>query len=201
MWTGQQIRSFLSPKKQSQRLLGCRSAESSRTVIFRKTYSMLFHELLMNRLITRMNLHCLMAIWILSCLHPSMLRGQNTCMDPTSTSPSQAISSGVEIIDLRTEGVVQPLGIEETAPRFSWRYVVHEKNRRNFKQVVCRVLVASSKERYCRETPTCGILAPFIRKRPRTSVCHLHGRTRNIGNPDRRCNVRFRNGGVGSLGQ
>ena len=55
---------------------------------------------------------------------------QSTRDGPQSISVTQAVS----ITDLRTEGVVQPLGIEEAAPRFSWRNVASSQAPRGFQQ-------------------------------------------------------------------
>lgn len=53
----------------------------------------------------------------------------------------------VAITDLRTEGVTQPLGVEEPAPRFSWRYEASADAPRGFRQTHYRIQVASSPER------------------------------------------------------
>jgi alpha-L-rhamnosidase len=53
----------------------------------------------------------------------------------------------VSLADLRTEGVVQPMGVEETAPRFSWRYEAGADAQRGFRQSAYRVQVASSAEK------------------------------------------------------
>ena len=60
---------------------------------------------------------------------------------------SKADNQSITITDLRTEGVVQPMGVEEGSPRFSWRYETPNKAIRGFKQTACRVLVASTPEK------------------------------------------------------
>jgi len=55
------------------------------------------------------------------------------------------------ICDLRTEGVVQPMGVEDVSPRFSWRYETPNKAVRGFKQTACRVLVASTPEKLAQD--------------------------------------------------
>ncbi len=53
----------------------------------------------------------------------------------------------VSITDMRTEGVSQPMGIEEAAPRFSWRYEASPQSPRGFRQSAWRIQVASSLEK------------------------------------------------------
>ena len=53
----------------------------------------------------------------------------------------------ISISDVRTEGVSQPLGIEEAAPRFSWRYEAALQAPRGFRQSACRIQVTSSLEK------------------------------------------------------
>lgn len=66
------------------------------------------------------------------------------------TSPSIAADAPISITDLRTEGVSQPMGVEDAAPRFSWRYVASSKAPRGFQQSACRIQVASSLEKLTR---------------------------------------------------
>lgn len=61
--------------------------------------------------------------------------------------PASAGAAPISITDLRTEGVAQPLGIEEAAPRFSWRYEAAAAAPRGFRQSACRIQVASSLEK------------------------------------------------------
>ena len=61
-----------------------------------------------------------------------------------------AADAPISITDLRTEGVSQPLGIEEAAPRFSWRYEASPQAPRGFRQAACRIQVASSLEKLSR---------------------------------------------------
>ena len=61
--------------------------------------------------------------------------------------PSIAADAPIAITDLRTEGVSQPMGIEEAAPRFSWRYAASAEAPRGFRQSAYRVQVASSLEK------------------------------------------------------
>jgi alpha-L-rhamnosidase len=53
----------------------------------------------------------------------------------------------VALTDMRAEGVVQPMGVEEAAPRFSWRYEAGADAPRGFRQSAYRVQVASSAEK------------------------------------------------------
>lgn len=53
----------------------------------------------------------------------------------------------VSLADLRTEGVVQPMGVEEAAPRFSWRYEAGADAQRGFRQSHYRLQVASSPQK------------------------------------------------------
>jgi len=62
-------------------------------------------------------------------------------------SSSIAADAPISITDLRTEGVSQPMGIEEAAPRFSWRYAASSQAPRGFRQAACRIQVASSLEK------------------------------------------------------
>jgi alpha-L-rhamnosidase len=62
-------------------------------------------------------------------------------------NPSSTEQQAITICDLRTEGVVQPLGVEEELPRFSWRYEGSTNADRGFRQVACRVIVSSSPEK------------------------------------------------------
>lgn len=57
------------------------------------------------------------------------------------------------ITDTRTEGVSQPLGIEEAAPRFSWRYETSPQAPRGFRQSTYRIQVASSLEKLSGSQP------------------------------------------------
>lgn len=61
--------------------------------------------------------------------------------------PALAAVVPISIVDIRTEGVSQPLGVEEAAPRFSWRYEVSPQAPRGFRQTACRIQVASSLEK------------------------------------------------------
>src|SRR5579871_570366 len=54
------------------------------------------------------------------------------------------VSQATPVKMLRTEYLVNPLGIAETSPRFSW---VIDSNRRGEKQTAYQVLVASSVEK------------------------------------------------------
>jgi len=64
-----------------------------------------------------------------------------------ASSQSISVAHAVSITDMRTEGVSQPLGIEEAAPRFSWRYVASSLAPRGFQQSACRIQVALSLEK------------------------------------------------------
>lgn len=66
---------------------------------------------------------------------------------PASQKISNIAAHAVAITDMRTEGVCQPLGIEEAAPRFSWRYEAGADAPRGFRQSAYRVQVASSAEK------------------------------------------------------
>jgi len=61
--------------------------------------------------------------------------------------PALAIVAPISITDMRTEGVSQPMGIEEAAPRFSWRYEASPQAPRGFRQSLCRIQVALSREK------------------------------------------------------
>jgi len=52
--------------------------------------------------------------------------------------------AGVEIVDLRTESLVDPVGLDVDRPRLSWRMETSEPNRRGLRQKGYRILVASS---------------------------------------------------------
>ncbi len=71
---------------------------------------------------------------VLACL--SCAGGQCTAQGPTSLSRLQAV-------ELRCEYLVNPLGIDQTAPRLSWRI---ESSERGARQTAYRVLVASDRE-------------------------------------------------------
>ena len=65
-------------------------------------------------------------------------------------APLIALHAGVApitITDMRTEGVYQPLGVEEGTPRFSWRYVAAPQAPRGFRQSACRIQVWWSLEK------------------------------------------------------
>ncbi len=53
-------------------------------------------------------------------------------------------SSLVRIADMRIDGVVEPLGIEEAAPRFSWLYKAEPDAPRGFSQASYQIQVATS---------------------------------------------------------
>jgi alpha-L-rhamnosidase len=61
--------------------------------------------------------------------------------------PALAIAAPISITDMRTEGVAQPMGVEEAAPRFSWRYEASPQAPRGFRQSALRIQVASSLEK------------------------------------------------------
>ena len=61
--------------------------------------------------------------------------------------PALAVVAPISITDLRAEGVSQPMGVEEAAPRFSWRYEASPQAPRGFRQSACRIQVASSLEK------------------------------------------------------
>jgi alpha-L-rhamnosidase len=58
-----------------------------------------------------------------------------------------AAASFFQLVDTRVEGIRAPLGIEEAAPRFSWRYEASAAAPRGFRQAQYRVQVASSAEK------------------------------------------------------
>jgi len=67
---------------------------------------------------------------------------------PVRNNPqSIAADAPIFITDLRTEGVSQPLGVEEAAPRFSWRYAAAPQAPRGFQQSAWQIQVASSLEK------------------------------------------------------
>ena len=68
-------------------------------------------------------------------------------------SPALAGNAPIFITDIRTEGVSQPMGIEEAAPRFSWRYETSPQAPRGFRQSACRIQVASSLEKLSQGQP------------------------------------------------
>lgn len=61
-------------------------------------------------------------------------------------NPGMAFAEGlgVEIVALKTEGLVNPLGVETQTPKFSWNYNETDSSLRGFKQSAYRILVASS---------------------------------------------------------
>lgn len=72
------------------------------------------------------------------------------CALVSSVGPNNASvekPGSILIEDLRTEGVACPLGIEQEAPRFSWRYKAGENAPRGFLQSGYRVQVASTPEK------------------------------------------------------
>jgi alpha-L-rhamnosidase len=62
-------------------------------------------------------------------------------------SQTDPVNALIRITDLRTEGVFQPMGVEEAAPRFSWRYEASPEAPRGFRQQAYRIQVASSVEK------------------------------------------------------
>lgn len=67
-----------------------------------------------------------------------------------AAGPKSSVLAGVapiSITDMRTEGVLQPMGVEEAAPRFSWRYAATAEVPRGFRQSAYRLQVASSLEK------------------------------------------------------
>jgi alpha-L-rhamnosidase len=72
--------------------------------------------------------------------------GMAAAQSQPGASPAIA-AAPFTINDLRTEGVSQPMGVEEAAPRFSWRYASSSTSTRGFQQVSCRIQVASSLEK------------------------------------------------------
>ena len=78
------------------------------------------------------------------------LRNVESAAPGLENRQSVSVANGISITDMRTEGVSQPLGIEEAAPRFSWRYAASSKVSqapRGFRQAACRIQVASSLEK------------------------------------------------------
>ena len=65
-------------------------------------------------------------------------------------SPAPVAGVLILIADPRTEGVIQPMGVEEAAPRFSWRYVSPANAARGFQQSGYQVQVASSLDKLSR---------------------------------------------------
>jgi alpha-L-rhamnosidase len=91
----------------------------------------------------------LLAVLLLPALAASPLVDM---VDAADVWPESQISEfdahdGVSITDLRTEGVSQPMGIEEAAPRFSWRYKATAEAPRGFHQAYYQIQVASSAEK------------------------------------------------------
>lgn len=50
---------------------------------------------------------------------------------------------GVNLVDLRVEGLVCPKGVEVQSPKFSWKYEFEPKDNRGFEQLCYRILVGS----------------------------------------------------------
>ena len=99
----------------------------------------------MNRInMKNMNILTVMLLALLA-ISPSVY-GTGSSLN-TIASPSVADDAPISITDMRTEGVSQPMGVEEAAPRFSWRYEAVKNAVRGFKQVACRVLVATSPDK------------------------------------------------------
>ena len=71
---------------------------------------------------------------------------QSIPVAPQSISTAHAVF----ITDMRTEGVSQPLGVEEATPRFSWRYAASSQAPRGFQQAGCRIQVPVDAERVTR---------------------------------------------------
>ena len=88
---------------------------------------------------------------VMSAIVPSVLAdGPAPVRD---SSPSGALAAPIFITDTRTEGVSQPMGIEESAPRFSWRYEASPQAPRGFQQSAYRIQVASSLEKLSQRQP------------------------------------------------
>ena len=58
-------------------------------------------------------------------------------------SPATAVATDLQVVELRCEYLVNPLAIDQPAPRLSWRL---ESQQRGARQTAYRILVASSRE-------------------------------------------------------
>ncbi|MBP1675840.1 MAG: nanB [Bacteroidetes bacterium] len=59
-----------------------------------------------------------------------------------------SLNAAISVVDLKTEGMKNPLGIDVTTPRFSWKTEIPAAN--NVKQKAYQILVASSAEKLSR---------------------------------------------------
>lgn len=84
----------------------------------------------------------LLVLW----LNAPCVRGIDSSQH-AEASTSIAAGALISITDPRTEGVIQPMGVEDSAPRFSWRYEASLQAPRGFVQSAFRILVASSLEK------------------------------------------------------
>ena len=60
-----------------------------------------------------------------------------------------AWSVSIQVTDLRTEQLVNPLGLDIETPRFSWRIL---SDQRNTQQTAYRILVASTPEKLAKDS-------------------------------------------------
>lgn len=86
---------------------------------------------------------CLLSVAAIA-ITPARGKESAALRDSASFPQSKAL---IHLVDPRTEGVIQPLGIEEAAPRFSWRYEATTGAPRGFRQSQYRLQVASSPEK------------------------------------------------------
>jgi alpha-L-rhamnosidase len=81
----------------------------------------------------------------MSALTSSVLGADSSATAKASTSIAD--DALISIADPRTEGVIQPMGVEDPAPRFSWRYEMSAQAPRGFSQSASRIQVASTPEK------------------------------------------------------
>ena len=78
--------------------------------------------------------------------------GSNSGSAALADKQARGVDDVFRIVDPRVEGVSQPLGIEEAAPRFSWRYEAGAGAPRCFTQAQYRIQVASTREKLLQGT-------------------------------------------------
>ncbi len=74
-----------------------------------------------------------------------------TCVAAFSVRPSACAAAGdLQVVDPRCEYLVNPIGIDQTQPRLSWRL---ESQQRGARQTAYRILVASSRQKLAADQP------------------------------------------------
>lgn len=66
----------------------------------------------------------------------------------TALLPLQLFASAVKVDHLTTEGMVNPMGIDITTPRFSWKI---SSDKKDVRQTGYEIIVASSEEKLAKD--------------------------------------------------